>query len=428
MISFVQSSSVSQSLVMIFLFLTMLLFLFQVITLIGRHNHRGWNVVHLSGFAALFILLVQVQTAYQQIQDGRPLSAWANTPMWLLWSIGIAVDSLLLLEALRLHKTKACSLGRDSIKEGMDQLPIGICYFTSGGVVKLCNLQMHRLFRTLAGRDLQQLKELQEALECCGSETRVVCISKERQTYRFPDGMVWRYRESQVTDSSGIFYTEAVFSDITEQYHRNLELQAQTEKLKEVSRKLRRLSENVLILAKEREVLTAKTKLHDQMGAGLTAARKALQQQTLETADSVRLLRQAVSAVKRDNAYPPEKNELAKFLQDAHTIGVQVHLSGELPEHEEAASAAILAMRECLTNGVRHAGATELWIELREADGCILLRITNDGVPPEREIVPKGGLHNLYRCVMDCGGEMKIQSRPTFALTITLPKQKEEMV
>ena len=107
---------------------------------------------------------------------------------------------------------------------------------------------------------------------------------------------------------------------------------------------------------------------------------------------------------------------------------MKVNLSGNLPEREELSFVFLIAMRECLSNGVRHAGATELWIELREEDHAVSIRITNDGAPPEREVVPKGGLHNLYRYVLDCGGRMELQSNPSFALTVTLPQEKEAMV
>ena len=85
-------------------------------------------------------------------------------------------------------------------------------------------------------------------------------------------------------------------------------------------------------------------------------------------------------------------------------------------------------MRECLSNGVRHAGATELRIALTEDDSSVSIHITNDGAPPKGEIVPRGGLHNLYRYVLDCGGRLQIQSAPSFAMTITLPKAGEGMV
>lgn len=105
---------------------------------------------------------------------------------------------------------------------------------------------------------------------------------------------------------------------------------------------------------------------------------------------------------------------------------MKINLSGNLPEQEELSHVFLMAMRECLSNGVRHAGASELWIEINEDENSVSVNITNDGVPPEKEVVPKGGLHNLYRYAADWGGSMKIQSEPSFELTVTLPKDKEE--
>ena len=85
----------------------------------------------------------------------------------------------------------------------------------------------------------------------------------------------------------------------------------------------------------------------------------------------------------------------------------------------------ILAMRECLTNSVRHAGATTIHIAVEKNGDGISLKITNDGRPPKTEVVPKGGLLNLYRHIMDCGGTMEIQSKPVFVLTVVLPAIKE---
>ena len=85
----------------------------------------------------------------------------------------------------------------------------------------------------------------------------------------------------------------------------------------------------------------------------------------------------------------------------------------------------ILAMRECLTNSVRHAGATTIHITVEQKEDSVSVKITNDGRPPETEVVPKGGLHNLYRHVMDLGGTMEIQSKPGFVLTVVLPAIKE---
>ena len=85
----------------------------------------------------------------------------------------------------------------------------------------------------------------------------------------------------------------------------------------------------------------------------------------------------------------------------------------------------ILAMRECLTNSVRHAGATTIHITAENKGDSVSMKITSDGRPPETEVVPKGGLHNLQRHIMGCGGTMEIQSKPVFVLTVVLPAIKE---
>ena len=424
--SFYLSSTAAQSILLVALFLTLILSLFLLLAAFDRHRDKWKRYMHLPIFLFLFILLSVLADAFSKINEGLEYKTWLPLPLWLLWCIVVAADFLFIWEIAGLRRLKRQELSRDSVKQALDMLPSGICYFTPFGSVKLCNMQMHILFRTLSQSDLQTLAELQDALAHCDAGSGVIRLSHERQTYLFPDGKAWRYRQSEVTDEDGATYTEAIFSDVTELYHKNLELKAQIKQLSAISRELKRLSDNVLILTREKEVLSAKTKLHDYMGAGLIAIRQILHHnQTEEAANAIDLLRQAVSAIKNDNAYPQGRSELDRFLHDAEAIGIKVNLSGELPEQEELRRVMILAMRECLTNSVRHAGATTLHVAVEKNGDSISMKITNDGKAPETEVVPKGGLHNLYRHITDCGGTMEIQSKPVFVLTVVLPAIKE---
>ena len=424
--NFYLSSASAQTMLLIALFLTLILSLFLLLAAYGRQRDKGKKYLHLSVFAFFLILLSVLADAFSRMTEGLAYKAWLPLPMWLLWGITFAADLLLIWDIAGLRRLGRQALSRDSIKQALDMLPSGICYFTSSGSVKLCNMQMHILFRTLSQSDLQTLAELQDALSDCDACSGVIRLSQEMQTYLFPDGKAWRYRQTEVKASDGTTYTEAVFSDITELYHKNLELKAQIKRLNAISRELKWLSDNVLILTREKEVLSAKTKLHDYMGAGLIAMRQILRHnQTEEAANAIELLRQAVSAIKNDNTYPQGRSELDGFMHDAEAIGIKVNLSGELPEQEELRCVMILAMRECLTNSVRHAGATALHVAVEKSGDSISMKITNDGKAPETEVVPKGGLHNLYRHIADCGGTMEIQWKPVFVLTVVLPETKE---
>lgn len=424
--SFYLSSTAAQSILLVALFLTLILSLFLLLAAFDRHRDKWKRYMHLPIFLFLFILLSVLADAFSKINEGLEYKTWLPLPLWLLWCIVVAADFLFIWEIAGLRRLKRQELSRDSVKQALDMLPSGICYFTPFGSVKLCNMQMHILFRTLSQSDLQTLAELQDALAHCDAGSGVIRLSHERQTYLFPDGKAWRYQQSEVTDEDGATYTEAIFSDVTELYHKNLELKAQIKQLSAISRELKRLSDNVLILTREKEVLSAKTKLHDYMGAGLIAIRQILHHnQTEKAANAIDLFRQAVSAIKNDNAYPQGRSELDRFLHDAEAIGIKVNLSGELPRQEELRRVMILAMRECLTNSVRHAGATTLHVAVEKNGDSISMKITNDGKAPETEVVPKGGLHNLYRHITDCGGTMEIQSKPVFVLTVVLPAIKE---
>ena len=427
MTNFYLSSASAQTILLVALFLTLILSLSLQIAAYGRQHDKWKRYLHLSVFLFFLILLSVFADAFSRIKEGLEYKTWMPLPLWLLWCITFAADFLMIWDIAGLCRQERQELGRDSIKQALDMLPSGICYFMPSGSVKLCNRQMDSLFRRISQSDLQTLAELQDALANCDACSGVIRLPWERQTYLFPDGKAWRYRQSEVKAEDGVVYTEVIFSDVTELYNKNLELKAQIKRLNAISRELKWLSDNALILTREKEVLSAKTKLHDNMGAGLIAIRHILlHNRTEEAANAMDLFRQAVSAIKYDNAHPKGRSELDKFLHDAGAIGIKVNLSGDLPEQEALRHVMILAMRECLTNSARHAGATTLYITVEKKGDSISLKITNDGSPPATEVVPKGGLHNLYRHIMDCGGTMEIQSKPSFALTVVLPVIKED--
>ncbi len=429
MTTFYLSSASAQSALMIGMFLSLLLSLFLMFYNYDRKRNRLGRYLNIGLFLLLFVMLAILADAFMRIDEDLPLLWTLPIPIWALLGITCGCDIYLIYEMIRQYRQKDKSLTRNSVKQAMDTLPSAICYFSPSGAVKLCNLQMYRLFRSLAQSDLQSLDELQEALADCDNKSGIIKLSGERQTYLFPDGKAWRYSQTEVTVKTGTIYTEAIFSDVTEQYEKHQELKRQTEQLKKIARSLKQLSDNVLSLTKEREVLTAKTRLHDQMGGGILAIRQILQQNhtTEENIAAVSLLRKAVSTIKNDNEYPVGRGELADFIHDADAIGIQVKMTGSLPEHGDMFDVFMIAMRECLTNSARHADATQLQITVQEDEKAVSMHITNNGNPPKGEVTPKGGLANLNRNVKDCGGIMEIQSQPDFVLTVTIPR-KERLI
>ncbi|MGN1340722.1 MAG: hypothetical protein ACI4WS_10550 [Oscillospiraceae bacterium] len=315
---------------------------------------------------------------------------------------------------------------RIAVKEALDTLPSAVCYFTSGGTIKLCNTAMYSLFRKITQRDLQSYSELKEALEGCDKSTGMI---RDRNVFVFPDGRAWNYSEGEVRTASGEVYTEAVFSDVTELYEKRRELQKQSGELKNMYRELKTLSENVLEMTREQEILNLKSRLHDQMNMGVSAIRQILRQNTTseKNAAAVMQFRRAIQVLQEENACSGD--DLEEFIQDAAVSGIRVEITGDLPEEEDQLHLLLQVMREACVNAARHADASALYIAVEYTDSGVTLCITNDGKRPEAETIPRGGLADLGRCITRAGGSMEIQSLPAFVLKVTLPlntKNKEQ--
>lgn len=422
---FYQSSGAERSLLMVALLLTLIFSLISLIAAFGIEKSRLYKYIDAGLFLLLFVILTALANIYFQINKGYPVGISFPLPMWLLWCITGAAALYLICQAVIRYRRRGEQLSRNSVKQAMDTLPSAVCYFAPSGAVKLCNLQMHRLFHRLAQSELQTLDELTRGLSECDSKSGIIKLSDRRQTYLFPDGKVWRYSQTEVV-AEGVTYTEALFSDVTELYEKNLELQQQTKQLKKISRNLKQLSDNVQELTKEREVLAAKTKLHDRMGAGLIAIRQILRQNasSKENAAAVTQFRRAIQILQEENTYP--QDGVAEFVRDAAVSGIHVEITGELPKEEELLGLLLPVMREACVNAARHADASALYITAERTEDAVILRITNDGKQPECEIVPRGGLADHNKYIMKAGGIMEIQSQPEFMLTVTLPERKRK--
>ena len=78
---------------------------------------------------------------------------------------------------------------------------------------------------------------------------------------------------------------------------------------------------------------------------------------------------------------------LADLLRSAASIGVEIIHMGKMPENTAAARLIVYAIRECLTNAVRHAGGSRIFVVLTQTGDIVSAVITNDGEPPKAEII-----------------------------------------
>ena len=314
-----------------------------------------------------------------------------------------------------MHKLRR--FGFNAIKESFDRLPTAVCFFDRSGGIVLCNRQMYRLSQYLLNSDLQYLEELQKAL--ASPPKGIMHLASPEDTYRFPDGLVWKFERAAVTDRYGETYTQLTAADVTA-LHRALEQLAEdNRRLEQDAEKLRRLSENVAAVAREREQLAAKSAMHDSLAACITVTKQYLAGD-LGGIDADIVLREWEKSIVFQEAGLLAARE--KLYESADSSGVTVRIRGTEPTNG-AADLMYAAMQVCLNNAIQYAQATELVTNIWEDGDRYTVLIRNNGRPPEKTITEGGGLSNLRRRIERIGGTMTVQSLPEFALVIGIPNR-----
>lgn len=312
---------------------------------------------------------------------------------------------------------KKLKLPRNAIKECFDNLPSGICYFNKNEIPILCNLQMHRLMFALLGRDIWQMKELTTALDTLPKESKV---KKVGNYYILEDGTVWQFTSSIVKADST--YTEYVATNVTELFSEKQELEKQTKKHEEMVKNLKEISKNITAITREEEILTLKMQVHNKVGLCLQKLRKYHTNgyKTQEKQEIITELQNVAKSLMGEIGNNDEIDTFAELLRLADSVGVKVSWQGEIPTNVKQKDILDKALRECITNTLRHANGNEVYAEITNQNDFTKIKITNNGNPPKGKITEGGGLTSLRKKIEKIGGQMEIEISPQFALIIIL--------
>ena len=296
-----------------------------------------------------------------------------------------------------------------SIKEFIDDMQDGICFCDDNGMPILVNRKMHEISSMLTGEKLLSAERFMNSI----TDT----VIAETQ-----DESVWDIRRFSL--NVGRHHVDGIMAcDITEQYDMNRQLQERLQKLSGVNERLRKYGSRLDQVVRESEILAAKIRVHDDIGRCLLAFRAYLERPEQQR-DRGRLLTmwKYNIAVMRNEAEPQKAADSWEMLMKAAAaLNVDIVMTGAMPEKSRSRDILISAVHECLTNTVKHAGGSRLYIDIKMPAGCTTAEIFNDGRAPEHEIDETGGLKNLRHAVEGAGGRMTTESVPRFLLKIEIP-------
>jgi signal transduction histidine kinase len=311
---------------------------------------------------------------------------------------------------------------KNSIKESLDNLPAGLCFAMPDGRILLSNHCMGELCFSITDEELQNAEEFWKILK--GGALNGIAIrlaSGENPQFRLPDGSIWLFSRSKVYENYQITATE-----ITQLHKLSMRLREKNENLENMNERLRKYGENVDELTRSRERLETKERIHNSLGQALLATRHSIDSKNTEVSELVEMWKRNISVLKTGSEINKEEYTLDVLFKAAYSAGITIDLSGELPENGEIRKLFVIAATQALTNAVRHAGAKTLYIAFKNSADTYSVRFTNDGKRPENEITEGGGLENLRKRVERMNGQMRVISKPRYALEITIDAKADE--
>ena len=362
-----------------------------------------------------------------QIGENNHPSFLLNIPIWIF----LAGMSLLIICLCLLVRNEILTCRKNisawSVKETMDDVPCGVCVSDSWGRIVLSNKKMRELSRMLIGAVLQNYEDLKQVLDGNKSVQGVTRLSPENSVLYLPNGTVWMFQNYMLTEEEVAGYLQTVAFDVTEIYFNSEKIRMKNEKLELLNQKLKKMYEQIDESIREQETLKMKMQVHDSFGRSLLTIRRMLEgnKEPDYMKNQLEILKQSVyilSGIMQDDT----EKQYEESIKHAEKLGVSVEIEGELCDEYQVALITDKAIRECVTNCIRHAHGRRVYVQSHKTREGWKVCITNDGERPKEGCREGGGLSALREVVERDGGEMTTKFEPEFLLALKLPFSETE--
>ncbi len=328
--------------------------------------------------------------------------------IWLIL-LGLLLTALAAWLFLYSERWRKIHVNAASLKEGMDDLPSGLCWYFEDGTVALRNRVMERLCYAVTDHELYDGALLEAELRRRMDGNNVMTL---------PDGTAWSINLNTV-EKDGAALREICANDITEEYKTTLLLTDKQREARLANEKLTAYSRELAQMITAGEILAAKVRIHDELGQGLLLTRKyLLRGGTAEDKEKLLYVLRRNSLLLESSRGESGRSYLDMILEAASDMGVRLVIDGRMPEKRSVSDVITTAIHENLTNTIRHAQGDEMRVELVNERGLLTAVFTNNGMTPSAPVEERGGLAMLRSLVEAAGGEMTIEHTPEYKMTL----------
>lgn len=326
----------------------------------------------------------------------------------------ISICFIVIQDSLDIYKNE---ITQQSIIDAFNNLPMAISIVNEKGLPILVNRQMYSLMEQITGRDFQSIEELKEALNI---EENIIKIVKDRNNLliQLKDMTVWQIKEYQI-DVDGEKYTHTSLSDVTKIYELSQELKKKNKNLSKQKSQLQKLLQDMVYMKKEEEILAQKLYMHAELGKAILTTQLYITNKIPNA--PIKIWEDLIKKLEIPSEDSEQDTSLNQLIEASKEIGCKLVINGDLPKDKDIQYLIITAMREAITNAVRHAKADEVTADIKTDKRFIQVEIQDNSKIVVYDISEGGGLRDLRRKIEKNGGQIQIICDGRVRLKISLP-------
>ncbi len=310
-----------------------------------------------------------------------------------------------------------------SVKEALDQLPDGMLFAGSSGQPVSVNRQARKIIGGLGLSPYDRIDVLWDKLACHpnrvkgddGQDGLLICLKEGPCFYFLKYPIEIKHRR----------FTQLYLRDVTTEFCVSRQIEDENRRLEENALKLKRLLELAEENARRKEILDSRARLHDILSQRLSLTRvllSGLEKTPVEK--QLEEIKGLLASVGQDLFYEPELTPQARLEQLVRlyqTIGIDIACEGRLPASDKISDVFVKILREALSNALRHAGATRIFVRFDEGESGHGMSVSNNGYCPSEPPKEGNGIQNMRTRLESFDGSLMIETESEFVIRICVP-------
>ncbi|MCQ2518929.1 MAG: hypothetical protein MJ107_00215 [Lachnospiraceae bacterium] len=379
------------------------------------------------------ILMVEAVLYKAALSTGRVLSvetANENGIMFGIKTLGILIPLIAFLygvsELIFEYYLRIRTINAASISRAFEQLDCGILFTEADGSRVLTNRAMKQISVALFGINRTFQKNFWEQLENYKSENVQKVEFAGEMAFILENGTIYSIHRTLLEDKKRQYY-EITAQDITKIYLRSLELKNKIEALGALEGRLAKTLENVADIQQERELLSYKYHIHDELGNAILRGRRLSKQNSISPVERAEYTENWKRIYKlfrssSNQGFATGTDFYMDIVKTAAAIGCNLLIAGERPRNSEVLA---LTIREAVYNAVKHSHANVVMVNGKIEGDRYRIEISDNGSDKPTDIVEGGGLTNMRKAIENAGGSLTIDITDGVHLSVILPKNEE---